>query len=82
VLYPTAQTAVLFDFHGDTLAMPCLMFALDALDRVDWRRYAIWIVLALLCKVCVAVSVGVMGAVLVFKGQRRVGGLKRLCGPG
>ncbi len=37
--YPTALTSVLFDFHGDTLAMPLLLFALDALDQRAWGRY-------------------------------------------
>jgi uncharacterized membrane protein len=31
LFYPVAQTAVLFDFHGDTLAMPLLLFAIEKL---------------------------------------------------
>ena len=50
LLYPTALTSVLFDFHGDTLALPLLLFALDALDTAAWRRYALFVGLALACK--------------------------------
>lgn len=74
LFYPVAQTAVLFDFHGDTLAMPLLLFALDALDARIWRRYALFIALALLCKVYVAVAVIGIGAYLfLWGGQRRAG---------
>lgn len=64
VLYPTAQTSVLFDFHGDTLAMPLLLFAIEALDRRAWRTYAVWIALALACKFYVAAPVALMGLVI------------------
>ncbi|PDW03239.1 DUF2079 domain-containing protein, partial [Candidatus Viridilinea mediisalina] len=74
LLYPVMQTAVLFDFHGDTLAMPLLLFALDAADRKAWRSYALWIGLALSCKFYVAVPVAGIGAYLwLWGGQRRVG---------
>jgi len=73
LLYPTAHTAVLFDFHGDTLAIPFLMFALDALDRKDGWQYAIWLGLAMLCKIYVAVPVCVLGVVVYLKGHRRLG---------
>lgn len=74
LLYPVALTAMLFDFHGDTLAMPLLMFALDAADRRAWRAFAAWIILSLLCKVYVAVVVAGIGAYLfLWGGQRRVG---------
>jgi len=73
LLYPVAQAAVLFDFHGDTLAMPLLIFAFDALDRrVHWS-YGLWVVLALTCKFYVSVPVAVYGLVLWVSGERRVG---------
>lgn len=65
LLYPTAVSAVLFDFHGDTLAMPLLLFALDALDRRAWRSYAVFIALALLCKVYIAAPVALLGLTLL-----------------
>ena len=63
LLYPTALTSVLFDFHGDTLAMPILLFALDALDQRAWKRYGLFIALALSCKFYVAMPVALMGNV-------------------
>lgn len=72
LLYPVALTAVLFDFHGDTLALPLLMFMLNALDRRAWRKYTVWLILALSCKFYVAVAVAMMGVVLYLKGERRV----------
>lgn len=74
LLYPVAQTAVLFDFHGDTLAMPLLMFALDAADRRAWRSYTFWAILAVLCKLYMVLPVAGIGAyLLLWGGQRRVG---------
>lgn len=70
---PISQTAVLFDFHGDTLAMPLLMFALEALDGGAYRRYSVALGLALLCKVYVAVPVVVLGAFLWIQRRSRVG---------
>jgi uncharacterized membrane protein len=76
LLYPTALTGVLFDIHGDTLALPLLMFALDALDARAWRSYALFVALALSCKLYVAVAVGGMGAyAYLYSGQRRAGAL-------
>jgi uncharacterized membrane protein len=75
LFYPVALTAVLFDFHGDTLAMPLLLFALDALDRQAWRWYAFWLALALACKFYVAVPVAALGVMLWLQGKRPVGGL-------
>lgn len=82
--YPVALTSVLFDFHGDTLAMPLLLFALDALDSGSWARYALFTALALSCKFYVALPVAVLGLGLLLwgermgiqvKSQRLVGGL-------
>jgi hypothetical protein len=65
---------VLFDIHGDTYALPLLMFALDALDRRDWRRYALWLMLAVSCKFYVALPVAVLGLLVWRIGrERRVG---------
>lgn len=80
LLYPVALTAILFDIHGDTLAMPALLFMLEALDRRDWRSYGVGLVLALSCKFYIAAPIVVMGAVLYLKGERRVGGWTVLTG--
>jgi uncharacterized membrane protein len=80
LLYPVAQTAVLFDFHGDTLAMPLLIYALDALDRKAWKTYAGMLSLALMCKFYVSVSVVALGLVLFIKGRRTAGFFTSLVG--
>ena len=74
LLYPVAQTAVLYDFHADTLAMPLLFFAIEALDRRAWREYTFWITLALAAKVYVAAPVAALGVVIWLNGDRRRGG--------
>jgi uncharacterized membrane protein len=71
LLYPVALTAVLFDIHGDTLAMPLIIFALEALDRRFERAYLFWLLLALSCKFYVAVPVMVLGVVLWLKKDRK-----------
>lgn len=73
LMYPVAQTAVLFDFHGDTLAMPLAMFALEALDRKAWHSYSLWLFLSLSCKIYVAVAIVALGVTLWLKRQRQVG---------
>lgn len=76
LFYPVMQTAVLFDLHGDTLAMPLLLWAVDALDRRAWRSYALWVALALSCKFYVALPVMLLGGITWLWGapdQRRAG---------
>lgn len=73
LFYPVGQTAVLFAFHGDTLAMPLLLWAIDALDRGALRGYWVWLLLALSCKFYVAVPVAALGIVLWLQGRRRIG---------
>lgn len=81
LLYPVGQSAVLFDIHGDTLAMPFLLFAIDALDRRAWRAYALWVALALSCKFYVAAPVVVLGLVIWWcYGERRAALLTSLSG--
>jgi uncharacterized membrane protein len=67
LLYPVAQTSVLFDFHGDTLALPLLLFAVDAFDRRAWRAYTVFLVLALLCKFYVALPVFLLGLLIGWR---------------
>jgi uncharacterized membrane protein len=86
LFYPTAQTSVLFDFHGDTLAMPILLFVLDALDARSWRWYAFFVVLALSCKFYVALPIAGIGAYLLVWGEdsaaRRAGVASLVAGVG
>lgn len=75
LFFPIAQSAVLFEFHGDTLAMPLLLFVIEAADRKAWREYGVWLVLALSCKFYVVVPVLAMGALLWSQGEKRIGRL-------
>lgn len=70
LFYPTAQTSVLFDFHGDTLAMPLLLFALDAWHARAWRSFALFLVLALTCKWYVAIAVAGIGLHIILTQKR------------
>ncbi len=78
LFYPVAQTAVLFDFHGDTLAMPLLLFALDSLEEQHWKSYALFVTLALSSKFYVAVPVFIMGLVILTKYGRHSSILKKV----
>ncbi|MFP4436895.1 MAG: DUF2079 domain-containing protein [Chloroflexaceae bacterium] len=80
--YPVAQSAVLFDFHGDTLALPLLLFALDALEARAWRWYTFWTVLALMSKMYVAVPVAIVGLLLLRSAETRRAGLLTTAGAG
>lgn len=73
LFYPVAQTAVLAEFHSDTLAAAFLLFAIEAADRQAWRSYGVWLALALSCKFYVAAPVAALGIVLWFKGERKAG---------
>jgi uncharacterized membrane protein len=74
LLYPTALTSVLFDFHADTLTLPLLMLALDALDQRAWWRYALLLAITLSLKFYLAAVVAGIGVVLLLWGSlRRVG---------
>ncbi|MCA9900534.1 MAG: DUF2079 domain-containing protein [Ardenticatenaceae bacterium] len=82
LFYPVAQTAVLAEFHSDTLAAPFLLFAIAAADRKAWRSYGFWLALALSCKFYVAAPVAALGAVLWLKGERRAGLITSLAAVG
>ncbi|HSH04134.1 MAG TPA: DUF2079 domain-containing protein [Anaerolineae bacterium] len=73
LLYPIAQTSVLFGFHGDTLGMPLLIFALEAADRRAWRTYTIFLLLALSTKFYVGVPVFALGLTLWWQGDKKIG---------
>jgi len=73
LLYPSAHMAVLSDFHGDTLSIAFLMFALEAMDREAWMAYGLWLLLSLSCKWYIAAPVCAIGAFLWLKHRRRIG---------
>ena len=70
LFYPVAQTAVIFDFHGDTLAMVFLLYAIEALDRRSKKAFAIWSLLALASKFYVAFALLLISGVLWLSKRR------------
>lgn len=71
LLYPVAQTAVLFDVHGDTLAMPFVLFAIEAMDGGRRRRFAVAALLAASCKLYAALAVLLLAGILWMQRRRR-----------
>lgn len=65
LLLPTAVAAVLFDLHGDTLAMPLLLWLLAALAQRRWRQALAWAIVCLLCKWYIVAPVGLLGLTLL-----------------
>ena len=73
LFYPVAMTAVLFDFHGDTLAMPLFFFAFYFLDKNKIGPYSIFIILILACKIYIILPVIVFGIILFVMKRHREG---------
>jgi len=73
LFYPVAMTATLFDFHGDTLAMPLLIVALYYLERKKGFLYGAFILLALACKIYVALPVFLLAMILLLKKRTKFG---------
>ena len=83
VLYPVVFNTAIFDFHPETLAFPLVMQAIALLE--ERRRSADWqvvgcLLLALTCKVSLALLVLGFGGWLLLQGRRWLGWL--LCGLG
>lgn len=73
LIYPVALSSVLFDFHGDTLAMPILCYAIESADRRNWKTYCIWLALALGCKFYVSAATAAFGFLLIFDDRKKAG---------
>jgi uncharacterized membrane protein len=50
LLYPTVLTAATYEFHPSSLALLPLAYALDAWDREEWRKGAIALFVAAMCR--------------------------------
>ena len=71
--YPAMQWALTWQFHPETLAAAFLaLAALDA-DGGRFRRMAIWLGLALLCREDVGLVVAGFGGLLILTGRRDIG---------
>ncbi len=67
--YPT-----LFDFHPNMPAAPILLFAIDAMERENYRMLAVWVLLALCCRQDIALSVAVYGIAIMLRSAAFRGG--------
>ncbi len=74
LLYPALESAVAFDFHGLTVAVPLLTYALWAMYTRRYRLFAVMAILAMTCKEDIPLLVLMMGLyILVIQRNPRVG---------
>jgi uncharacterized membrane protein len=74
LLYPALESATSFDFHGLTVAVPLLTYALWALYTGHYRLFGVMAILAMSCKEDVPLLVLMMGLyILIVKRNPRVG---------
>ena len=72
--YPPLGFINRFDFHAEVIAIPLLLSAYERIDAGDWKKAAVFMVLALLGKESIGVSVAALGiTVAIFNGDRRFG---------
>lgn len=76
LMHPSMHGAALFDAHALVLAAPLVLWALDALHREQWRRYAVFVGLLVFVREdvpFVVMGVGLHAALTL--GHRRAGAL-------
>lgn len=66
LLFPIVSSSNLFDFHGDTLSIPLLLFSFLYLIRNKMARYFIFLGLALLCKEYVGLVAFMLGLYIII----------------
>ncbi|HLH78887.1 MAG TPA: DUF2079 domain-containing protein [Chthonomonas sp.] len=67
LLAPALGAPALFDFHPNMLAVPCLLFAIDAMERENYRSLALWVALSLFCRQDLALSIMAFGMVSLLR---------------
>lgn len=75
LLNPTYQYLVWEYFHPDALAIAPFLFAYWAARTGRWKWFAVAAVLAVACKEDVALSMAVLGVLIVRWGDRRIGAI-------
>ena len=77
LLFPTLESANMFDFHALALAPTFFLFALYCLETERWGGFALFAVLTMSCKEDMPLLVAMLGfyALLVLKGRKRLIGL-------
>ncbi|MBN1288261.1 MAG: DUF2079 domain-containing protein [Actinobacteria bacterium] len=74
LLFPAMQHFNLFDFHPEALAVCFLLFAFLAIDRGRNAWFIVLCAAAAFCKEDMALAVAVLGILVYFKYNRKVGG--------
>jgi uncharacterized membrane protein len=74
-LYPPLHGGVFFDMHGQVVAIPLILAALDCFDARRMRWFTVFFVLALSCREDVPIGLAVFGLFLIVTGQRPRQGL-------
>lgn len=75
LLAPEFLSAALWDFHSVALATPLLILAIWALDAEHWATFAVAAILAALTKEDVALSLALLGLLIIVWRKRPVFGL-------
>ena len=73
LLHPTSQWLVWEFFHADAVAIAPLLFAYWATREHRWRWFAFSAVLAAMCREDVALVLLVIGLLVAWRGDRRMG---------
>jgi uncharacterized membrane protein len=73
LLHPTSQWLVWEFFHPDAVSIGPLLFAYWAARERRWNWFAVAALLALACKEDVALVLVVMGLLIAWRGDRRIG---------
>jgi uncharacterized membrane protein len=73
LLHPTSQWLVWEFFHPDAVAIGPLLFAYWAARERRWKWFAFAAIVALMCKEDVALVLLVIGLLIAFRGDRRIG---------
>jgi uncharacterized membrane protein len=73
LLHPTSQWLVWEFFHPDAVSIGPLLFAYWASRERRWSWFACAALLALLCKEDVALALAVIGLLIAWRGDRRIG---------
>lgn len=81
-LAPTLQRANLTAFHPELIALPALLWAYLFARRGHVKRYAVLVVLVLLCRADLGLTVAALGVLLITLGKRRAGVLTAVGGLG
>ncbi|HJV09536.1 MAG TPA: DUF2079 domain-containing protein [Acidimicrobiales bacterium] len=75
LLNPTYQYLVWEFFHPDALAIGPFLFAYWAARTQRWKWFALAAVLAVACKEDVALSMAILGVLIVIWGDKRIGAI-------